>query len=248
MLGRVPRGHTQKDRHEVPDPSGRRVTHPDQNPERAQDTDGANENEESRAETASPETHEETPHREQSQEPEADATPGQDGQERADGGSAESPPAENPPADAPQAEEPAAGDAAPGKKKFRTRLWAGVGAAAVVVLAALLVTGLAAPGWMLGGDTPGAQATLQRYTNALNSRDAATMASLSCHHPGPQQQQKAVKQLNMLQIHAAVTKPAAEKDTSAKGTVRVTAVLRGKQRAQSGPVQLKKVHNRWCIS
>lgn len=54
-------------------------------------------------------------------------------------------------------------------------MWIAISAGAVVVVAALLVTGLAVPGWMLGSAGP--KEVAQKFATAINNQDADTITN-----------------------------------------------------------------------
>lgn len=66
----------------------------------------------------------------------------------------------------------------PPPRRGKTGLWLGVGGGAVVVVAALLITGLVAPGWMLGGNSP--RDVAQAVADAFNTRNFQELRDVAC--------------------------------------------------------------------
>lgn len=144
-----------------------------------------------------------------------------------------------------------AGDFPPGPpQKGRKGLWFGIGGA-VLVVAVLLVTGLAAPGWMLGGSSP--QDVANRAMTAFSQLDVATMNSVSCDQKSPQD----VAQLRDRLQHAhAKVEASLDGDMTEQGdkatvpvTVKITATVNGETRTlpKHATLTLKKQDGDWCV-
>ncbi|HVX44849.1 MAG TPA: hypothetical protein VHC49_13235, partial [Mycobacteriales bacterium] len=127
----------------------------------------------------------------------------------------------------------------------RPALWSGLAVAIAVV--AVLVTGLAVPGWMLGDstDTTSAASVMHKLIDARNAEDMDTVAALSCRHWSPAELQQLKQQIKAAPpTHGTPVGTLHVKGNTATQQIRITEPT-GKP--ELATVRLARRGGSWCV-
>jgi hypothetical protein len=114
-------------------------------------------------------------------------------------------------------------------------------------LAAVLITGLAVPGWMLGG--PGPQQVAKKAAEAVNSKDFQTIADVSCDESSSGSVKKEFDRLERdgVQYTLTIDDSAAASGDTAQANVTLTYNRGPDHRTAHGNMVLNKRNGDWCV-
>lgn len=133
---------------------------------------------------------------------------------------------------------------APPKKK--TGLWVGIGTAVVVVVAAVLITGLVAPGWMRSESADDPSSLMNSFTNAFTARDANKIVHTACALPADADPAELQHILDREPAGAQFTVIGSPQVTGDTATAQIKATAPGK-RDRMVKVPLKRTNGKWCV-
>lgn len=136
-------------------------------------------------------------------------------------------------------------------KKRNTALIVGLSVALVLVVAAVLITGLVAPGWMVGSDRDDPNEVARAVATAYQEGDETALIALTCTRPSEEK-------LTELREEFQQNKKYSDLTATADGTAKVdgdraTVPIKfrytdgGEKEETDGELNLRKKEDEWCL-
>lgn len=136
-------------------------------------------------------------------------------------------------------------------KKRNTALIVSIGVALALVVAAVLITGLVAPGWMVGSDRDDPNEVARAVATAYQEGDEAALVGLTCTRPSEEKLEELREEFRQNQkysdLTATVGGTAKVDGDRASVPIKFRYTDAGEKEETDGELNLRKKEDQWCL-